>query len=183
VCILALLGIGPYRAAHPAERISLQQLESADFTGGIIKNSAFTPPAVARPPHEPFAGTLQLREARMTTQPETFSQARVRGKDTQTFPAAALTFFTVGADLVPGTQEVIRSGFTPEGSSYWDILVQPGRVWSELGDGSWSRAAFPFALVNSLEGETHNGLALFMYRRGAVTNLRFQIVQQTARCR
>ena len=31
------------------------------------------------------------------------------------------------------------------------------RVWSEPADGGWSRAAFPFALVNSLEGETHNG--------------------------
>jgi len=180
VCILALLGVGPYSAAHPPERISLQQLQSAAFTAGIIKNAAFTPPPGARPPHEPFAGTLQLRETRMATRPETFGHAKVLGKDTQTFPAVALTFFTVGADLVPATQEVIRSGFAPEGSSYWDILVQPGRVWSERGDGSWSRAAFPFALVNSLEGETHNGLALFMYRRGTVTNLRFQIVQQTA---
>ncbi|HVN45680.1 MAG TPA: serine hydrolase domain-containing protein [Steroidobacteraceae bacterium] len=116
----------------------------------------------------------------MTTQPETLSRAKVLGKDTQTFPAVALTFFTVGADLVPATQEVIRSGLAPGGSSYWDILVQPGSLWSEPADGAWSRAAFPFELVNSLEGETHNGVALFMYRRGTVTNLRFQIVQQTA---
>jgi hypothetical protein len=53
-------------------------------------------------------------------------------------------------------------------------------VWSEPGEGAWSRAAFPFALVNSLEGETHNGLATFAYRGREVTNLRFQIVQQTA---
>jgi Beta-lactamase len=180
VCILALLGIGPYSAAHLPERISLQELESGAFAAGIIKNAAFTPPAAARPPHQPFAGTLQLRETRMATQPETFSHAEVLGKSPQTFPAVALTFFTVGADLVPATQRVIRSGFARRGSSYWDILVQPGWEWSEPGDGSWSRAAFPFALVNSLEGETHNGLALFMYRRGTVTNLRFQIVQQTA---
>ncbi len=59
-------------------------------------------------------------------------------------------------------------------------MIQPGRVWSEPGDGGWSRAAFPFALVNSIEGETHNGLALFLYRGSQVSNLRFQIVQQTA---
>jgi hypothetical protein len=34
--------------------------------------------------------------------------------------------------------------------------------------------------VNSIEGETHNGLATFLYRDGRVSNLRFQIVQQTA---
>jgi hypothetical protein len=44
----------------------------------------------------------------------------------------------------------------------------------------WSRAGFPFALVNSIEGETHNGLATFLYKDGRVSNLRFQIVQQTA---
>jgi hypothetical protein len=53
-------------------------------------------------------------------------------------------------------------------------------VWSEPADGGWSRAAFPFALVNAIEGETHNGLALFLYRGKQVSNLRFQIVQQTA---
>lgn len=37
-------------------------------------------------------------------------------------------------------------------------------------DGDWSRAAFPFALVNSIEGETHNGVATFLYRSGRVSN-------------
>jgi hypothetical protein len=60
------------------------------------------------------------------------------------------------------------------------LIVQPGKVWSEPGEGAWSRAAFPFALVNSLEGESHNGFATFAYRGREVTNLRFQIVQQTA---
>jgi hypothetical protein len=58
--------------------------------------------------------------------------------------------------------------------------VQPGRVWSQPDDGGWSRAGFPFALVNSIEGETHNGLATFVYKDGRVSNLRIQIVQQTA---
>src|SRR5271169_4412726 len=66
------------------------------------------------------------------------------------------------------------------GWSFWDVIVQPGRVWSVPADDGWSRAAFPFALVNSIEGETHNGLATFLYRKGKVSNLRFQIVQQTA---
>ena len=75
---------------------------------------------------------------------------------------------------------MIRYGSNDQGRSYWDIIVQPGRVWSQPDDGGWSRAGFPFALVNSIEGETHNGLATFLYKDGRVSNLRFQIVQQTA---
>jgi hypothetical protein len=75
---------------------------------------------------------------------------------------------------------VIRSGSTKEGRSYWDVIVQPGRVWSESGDGNWSRASFPFALVHLIDGETHIGLATFLYNGTEVSNVRFQIVQQTA---
>jgi hypothetical protein len=116
----------------------------------------------------------------MRTVPRTFSRPLVLGRDTRIFPSVRLTFFTVDGDLVPVTQDVIRSGSLGKGTSFWDIIVQPGRVWSEQADGGWSRAAFPFALVNSLEGETHNGLALFLYRDGEVSSVRYQVVQQTA---
>ena len=85
----------------------------------------------------------------------------------------------MGRDLVPVTQDLIRAGSQPGTRSYWDLIVQAGRVWSEPGDGGWSRASFPFSLVHTLEGETHNGLATFLYRDGQVSALRFQIVQQT----
>ena len=63
----------------------------------------------------------------------------------------------------------------------WDVIVQPGRVWSEPGDGGWSRASFPFALVHSIEEpETHNGVATFLYKDGQVSDLTFQVVQQTS---
>ena len=115
----------------------------------------------------------------MQTVPDDLKFRAVHGKDARIFPAARLSFITVDGDLVPVTQDVIRTGFSATGTSYWDIIVQPGRVWSETADGGWSRAAFPFALVNSLEGETHNGLAIFLYRGHEVSGLRYQIVQQT----
>jgi hypothetical protein len=152
----------------------------ADGPVRVVANTEFVPPADARPAHEPFAGTLRLAETAMTTIPAAFKSATVLGRATQLFPAASLGFFTDKGDLVPVTQDVVRAGSLPGRHSFWDMIVQPGRVWSVPADGSWSRAAFPFALVNSLEGETHNGLALFRYRDGAVSDLRFQIVQQTA---
>ena len=130
--------------------------------------------------HAPFLGTLQLTETEMTTLPAVLSPPSVLGRNPKLFPGVTLSFFTDKGDLVPFTQDVIRYGSGARGRSYWDIIVQPGRVWSQPDDSGWSRAGFPFALVNSIEGETHNGLATFLYKDGRVSNLRFQIVQQTA---
>jgi hypothetical protein len=160
--------------------IALEELRGAAHGGELVPNTEFTPTPEALAAHEPFAGILRVAEAEMHTAPDPLKAHEVLGRQTALFPAADLRFFTVDGDLVPATQEVIRAGSSGRGRSFWDLIVQPGKVWSEPKDGPWSRAAFPFALVNSLEGETHNGLATFAYRGREVTNLRFQIVQQTA---
>jgi len=163
-----------------AERISTGDFFASAAPVGIIDNAAFTPNPGAAPAHEPFLGTLHLTETSMVTEPDVFAPRSVLGRDPKLFPGAALAFFTDRGDLVPFTQEVIRVGSVQRGSSFWDIIVQPGRVWSESQDRGWSRAAFPFALMNSIEGETHNGIATFLYKGRQVSDVRFQIVQQTA---
>lgn len=161
------------------------QLTAADiaapvWTGGLVDNAAFVPPEGAAAAHEPFTGTLTLSETEMATEPAELTSRDVLGRDPKIFPAVALSFFTHGSDLVPTTQDVIRAGTGPNGRSYWDIIVQPGRVWSDPADGGWSRASFPFSLMQSIEGETHNGVATFLYKGAEVSNLHFQIVQQTS---
>ena len=178
LCVAAAWVPFPGRAA--AQGIQAADLLKPQWSGGLVDNSAFVPAAEAAKAHSAFRGTLSLSETEMTIKPRAFASRRVLGRDTALFPGVALSFFTVRGDLVPFTQDVIRAGSIGSGRSFWDIIVQPGRVWSEPGDGDWSRAAFPFALVNSLEGETHNGIATFLYTAGTVSNLRFQIVQQTA---
>ncbi len=183
-CILlvfcVLVPAGAPRTTRAAQRIDAAELISPTWSGGTIANSAFTPDSNAAAAHGPFLGTLRLAETEMLTEPATLSPQSVFGRDPKLFPGVAVSFFTDKGDLVPFTQNVIRYASDGVGRSYWDIIVQPGRVWSQPGDEGWSRAAFPFALVNSIEGETHNGLATFLYRSGRVSNLRFQIVQQTA---
>jgi hypothetical protein len=164
----------------PSPQRSPAELHLPAGSNPIIANIAFTPPSHAAPARQPFQGTLRLTETRMTTLPTVFSPPSVLGRDPTLFPGVSLSFFTDNGDLVPFTQDVIRYGSSKQGRSYWDIIVQPGRVWFDRSPAHWSRAAFPFALVNSLEGETHNGLATFLYKDGQVSKLRFQIVQQTA---
>jgi hypothetical protein len=177
-CALTLAGAHCATAAD--QGIGTAELLAPTWSGGVIANTAFTPESDAVAEHAPFFGTLRLTETPMITQPAVFSPRSVLGRDPKLFPGVAISFFTDEGDLVPFTQEVIRRGSAKQGRSYWDIIVQPGRVWSQPADGGWSRAGFPFALVNSIEGETHNGLATFLYKNGRVSNLRFQIVQQTA---
>jgi len=165
--------------AAPAAHLALADLLTGTRPEHVIDNRAFVPSPGAGPAHEPFTGTLVLAENLLVSEPADLKFHAMLGKDVQYFPAIRLAFITVNGDLVPVTQEVVRSGSTPAGKSYWDVIVQPGRVWAERGDRGWSRAAFPFSLVHTLEGETHHGLATFLYRRGDVTALRYQIVQQT----
>ena len=169
-----------YGTPAAAQHIDATELLSLTWSGGVTPNSAFTPGSDAVAEHAPFSGTLRLTETEMTTEPAVFSPLSVLGRDPHLFPGVAISFFTDKGELVPFTQDVIRYASDDHGRSYWDIIVQPGRVWSQPNDSGWSRAGFPFALVNSIEGETHNGLATFLYKDGRVSNLRFQIVQQTA---
>ena len=177
---MAALGIAFALQAGAASTLSIADLRAANWPGPLVLNDGFAPPIHAAAAHESFLGTLSLAETPMKTLPAKFESATILGRDPQLFPAAKLAFFTVGDDLVPVTQEVILAGSAGQGRSYWDLIVQPGAVWSVPSDQGWSRAGFPFALVNALEGETHNGVATFAFKGSEITRVRVQIVQQTA---
>jgi hypothetical protein len=179
-CCVSALCWGFALQAGAANSLSIADLRSANWPGPPVSNDEFAPPAHATAAQEAFVGTISLAETRMKTVPTEFKSATILGRDTQLFPAVKLAFFTVGSDLVPVTQEVIPAGSAGPGRSYWDLIVQPGAVWSLPDDHGWSRAGFPFALVNALEGETHQGVATFAYKGGEMTHVRVQIVQQTA---
>lgn len=176
----ALFCTQPAIADTARQMLSADELRSTIAPTGLVDNRWFMPAEGAAAAKHDFTGTLALQELEMGTDPAKFSSREVLGKDPKIFPAVSIAFFTDNDDLVPVSQDVIRYGSTIEGRSYWDIIVQPGRVWSESGDGGWSRASFPFALVHSVDGETHIGLATFLYNGTDVSNVRFQIVQQTA---
>ena len=167
-------------AAMRELELSQKELSESSWSGGLISNSAFLPSAKAMAAHEPFQGTLILSEVEMSTAPGEFKSRNILGKDPKIFPMIKLGFFSHQGDLVPVTQDVIRAGTLVGGKSYWDTIVQAGKIWSEPSDDGWSRASFPFALMNSLEGETHNGIATFMYKGKDITHLHVQIVQQTS---
>jgi hypothetical protein len=86
-------------------------------------------------------------------------------------PGFEVAFFTAGEHLVPVARDILQ----PSG-----IILSPGRVWSEPGDGGLSRASFPFVLTDPHVNEAHHGLATFLYDDSRASALRLQVVQETA---
>ena len=181
-------GVGPASDALP-----LDLVRTGKPTSAPVPNAAFIPgPDAAAAPE--FSGTLKIARSAMQTKP-VLPIPIVDGRDARLFPAVALSFFTIGDVLVPvergrmvketlpattgkiGTTE--KTGTSGNVPSYWRVIPQVGRVWRETADGDWSRAAFPIMLVNDTENHAHQGLATFLYKAGAITDLRFQFVQHT----
>lgn len=142
-------------------------------------NSAFFPEVGASGAPE-LCGMLRIAPARLQTHPE-LAHPRLDGRDARLFPGITLAFVTLGDVLIPlqrGRMVAERAaGKTP---SYWCVIPQFGRVWQSSEDAGWSRAAFPLMLVNDLENHAHQGLAMFRYRRGRVSAIELQFVQQTS---
>ena len=180
VLLAGCLGWASMALAGDRTELTVSDLTSEARPTKLVQNSAFLPSGEAGDAHAPFSATITLSEMVMTTEPAQLKSNNILGKDPAIFPAAALSFVTYNGDLVPTTQDILRYGSTPNGKSYWDIIVQAGKVWSEPGDEGWSRASFPFSLIHSIEGETHNGVATFLYKDGKVSELQFQILTETA---
>ncbi len=115
----------------PGERrdhLTVEELApDARVNFGLVHNAYFMPVGPSADALHPLSGVLEV--------PETLSHS-VRGR----FPAFAVAFFTHGGHLVPAERD-----FIPGRASLWNLVLSPGRVWSEPGDDGWSRASFPAA--------------------------------------
>lgn len=114
--------------------------------------------------------------------------------DATLFPGLEVQFFTTkDGDLVPVQRGIIRRPVKDRTASFWELIIGPGKVWQEKADKKkkgkkgkndewkgWDKAAFPFSLVQSQEGEALIGLAYFYYKGKKVSNLYYQVSNDTA---
>ena len=175
-----VVGCRQTASSPPTLFLNIDQLINKNVAlEGPIPNSIFMPGNSAVAAQHEFSGGLKLSPVNMEAKPD-FKYRDVIGKDPKVFPGVTIHFFSYQGDLVPIERDIITPKMDDASKSFWEIIVQPGKVWSEPDDVDWSRASFPFVLMNSLEGESHNGIATFAYNQNEVTDLRFQIVNQTA---
>jgi hypothetical protein len=171
----------PPSASGPRDRLTAAELLAPDaghrpayVRGGLgqvivgpVHNAYFIPIGQAAPARHALQGTVTVAFSHMF---------RARHGCTAlgtTMPGFTVAFFTQGEHLVPVVRDILQP---PDTHIHGTLILSPGRVWSEAGDGGLSRASFPFVLIE--RPATRNGLATFLYDDTRVSALRFQIVQE-----
>jgi hypothetical protein len=153
-------------ATGPRDQLTAAELlASAEAGPGPVHTAYFFPVGPAAPALHTLQGTL-------TVHATTMRRARYGCPAiAEPFLGFSVAFFTEGEHLVPAVRDLMPLR---------TLIFSPGRVWSEPGDGGWSRASFPFVMTDPSYGTTRNGLATFLYDDTRVSAFRFQIVQESA---
>ncbi|HUV37622.1 MAG TPA: serine hydrolase domain-containing protein [Patescibacteria group bacterium] len=160
--------------AGPRDRLTLAELMRSEYQDTVpLHNRYFTPLGKWEAARHELEGTLIVPEFVMHNSGGEADSARPWNY----FPGIAADFFTYENRLVPTLRETILA-FGDK--NYWRIILSPGTVWHEPGDGGMSRASFPFALVNDRFNDIHNGLATFAYDETHMTPLFLQVTQETS---
>jgi hypothetical protein len=142
--------------------------------------SAFAPPA------DDAAGTRHVFEGRLHLVRERsehgfralldrYGDAGANGRAAMHLPEFDALLVQSGPALIPVRRGVIR-GAHPE----WELILEPGRVWDEPGDGDATRAALPFALEERNANCMHQGVLTFLFRGdGSLSDVAFEIAHET----
>jgi hypothetical protein len=156
----------PPPATGPRDRLTATELRgSTDAGKGPVHNAYFMPVVPAAPALHAFQGTLTVHAMTL------FRARQGCAGLAERLAGFSVAFLTQGEPLVP----VVRDLLDPPG-----LILSPGRVWSEPGDGGLSRASCPFVLTHPSFNSSYNGLATFLYDDSHVSALRVQVVQETA---
>ena len=143
-----------------------------------VDDSAFSLPDNAAMPDHVFEGRLELtNEATsggFSEVKDTFRYTGSGDNPRKHLPEFSFEFVQNGSHLIPVTQGLIYTGHP-----YWNYIIGPGRVWKETSDNGYSRASFPFALVQRNANCTHNGVMTFLFNNSGVSKIRYQITQET----
>ncbi len=165
--LLIYLGIASETlAAEVSDLLTVPEMfAQADLGPGPVDNRYFIPMGEYSPAKHDFSATLVIPES------------VISGRANSSLPGAAIKYFRSGDRLLPATRGIVRAG---EKWKRWNIIFSPGRVWSEAGDKGFSRASFPFVLSHRTWTEAHNGVATFLFDDTTVSQLVFQIIQETS---
>ncbi|HSR48495.1 MAG TPA: hypothetical protein VLL77_10995 [Anaerolineales bacterium] len=163
------LGVAASRTLLTAE-----ELATGPGAGEPVDNAAFLPVMGAEAPAHTFEGRLELIGE------ETVGELRVVRGDPDVEPTVShlpdfdFEYVQDGDDLIP-----VRRGMIITEHPNWNYLLEPGRAWSEPGDGGWSRASLPFSLVWKGSNAVFNGLMTFVFNDAEVSGVWYQVTQET----
>ncbi len=155
---------------RPRERLTLAELSTASSQLDLMDYSYFLPIGQAEPAEFRLEGRLSLGPFQMMNSVHGCPGTGIN------VPELMLEFVSSDDEIIPVVQDIIP---IPTKDRLDRIILSTGRIWSEPGDGPWSRASFPYVLTNSLSNEAHNGVATFLFNDVGVTFVRLQGSQET----
>ena len=155
------------------------ELTHEALTSGAFPSTPVDERHLARPPSalEPsavFEGRLRLD----TTRPPHLEVIRGDSEvdpDTASLPGFDFLFVQAGNEIVP-----TERGLVITDHPVWNYHLEPGDVWSEEGDRGMTRASIPFALIPKGGSSTYNGTMMFLFDESTVSDVWFQITQETS---
>jgi hypothetical protein len=178
--LVALLAVSSTATGDDAPRL----LDRGVLLGGEALQSPvpmreFAMPADATAPGSLFTGTLRLSEpadeGAFAAVVDIWDRVAEIGEPVRHLPEFEFDFVQRGGDLVPLQRGVLRRRHP-----YWEIILQPGRVWHEAADGDWTRASLPFALQERGANCIHNGVMSWLFDdRGRISRVAYQISSET----
>jgi len=142
-----------------------------DFDGPV-EDAALTPPKGAAASAHVFEGRLELLGEK-----EGGHMQVLRGEAGPEY--AYLPEFDFGFVQSDGNLIPVRRGLIIADHPAWNILLEPGRVWQDPGDGDFSRASIPFALTVKGRNAAFNGTLTFLFDEQSVSKVWYQVTQET----
>lgn len=156
--------------------LTAEELLIGSRPDGPVDDGAFAlPPRAAHPDHA-FEGRLELHDEADRGGFDKIVDRYNYDNDPERLhlPEFDFEFVQEGSHLLPVRRELIRRNH-----AYWEYILLPGRAWTENGDGGLTRAALPFALVERNANCTHNGVMTFLFDDAIISDVRYQITQET----
>ena len=157
-----------------APLLSREVLSSGASPTSLVEEAAFRAVEGAGTPLHTFEGRLRIRpvsEQRTVHYSEWWiTSDRRDGR----LPEWEAELVQCGEVLAP-----IQRGRQIGADASWDVMLSPGRIWSNPADGGASRVALPFTVVAKTFNCVHNGSMTFLFDGESVSDVRYQLAQET----
>ena len=147
----------------------------------VDDSAGFALPANAAAPSQIFEGALTLSDPTASGSSQIlrndFGYDTASNSPWRHLASFSFRFVQNGSYLIP-----VQQGLVITGSTAWNYIAGPGRVWQENSDNGYMRASFPFALVERNQNCVHNGEMTFLFSRTTspnVSRVRYQVTQET----
>ena len=159
--------------------LTYSTLNNSSTSANPVNDSAYAVPTGAAAPTDTFQGTLTLTSPLSVGSYSTsYNPDNYSATGWKHLPATfSVQFVQNGSWLIP-----VNQGWQVTGSSYWNYIVGPGRAWTESTDNGYTRASFPFALVEYNQNCVHQGEMTFLFsntKSPAISYVNYQVTMHS----